>query len=400
MNNNNFYGKINGKNTTFFMNKLKKKTYTKEEKQELVKEVLSTVKIHDKEFYDEYFEYIFDQDTPYGIKLILTKNDSLYSYSNVCYVLELLGTIWLSSVKKKDDKAKYLKTYDSEELFQRALWEEKVISQVAHSSGGSSEAQNGNDDFAMLVIPTNYKLEKKWDKIENAELKEYAKKYDVLSELYNDYKSLTEIIFNILFDENENKNELTFEEEKYLNKLKKYKQESKKEILHYANNNMGIIRFKQPLKESGYPSWDEYDEKNPKHVRAALQLSQRNDLQTDIACIVLDLNNTINQCEFTSMQEEVLYYWRLDKTQSEIAEILEISQPTVNQHLNVVVNKIVDKNWEIYTDWYYLNICRGEYKYCKECKEVHLVYCFNRNKRLKDGYETICKKCYNSKQKR
>ena len=395
-NNNNFYGKINGKDVDYFFKRaIKKKTYCKKDKQDLVKNVLNTEVINGKEFYDEFFEEIFNQDTPYGIKLILSKSDSLYSTSNVAYLLELLGTIWLESVKKKDDKKNYIKVYDSESLFQRALKEESVFNDVAHSSGGDSEAQSGNKDFAMLVLPQNYRLEKEWKSITHSEIKEYAKKYSVLNDLYDTFDNLNKKIINILFDENNEKKELTNKEERYVKRLNRYKTDVKKEILHYVNYNMGIIKFKQPLPDKGEPSWDEFDDTNPKHLRALAQIKPRQDLQDDLACMVRDLNNTISLCEFTDIQKEVLYWWREDKSQQDIANILDVKQQMIDQHLNAIFNKIANKNWELYEDWYYLNICYGRYKKCSKCNEIKLIQQFNKKNSSKDGYDTKCRECFN-----
>ena len=390
-NNNNFYGKINGKDVDYFFKKAtKKKTYCKEDKQNLVKNVLNTEIINGKEFYDEFFEEIFNQDTPYGIKLILNKTDSLYSTSNVAYLLELLGTIWLESVKKKDDNKNYIKVYDSESLFKRALKEEKVFNDIAHSSGGDSEAQNGNNDFAMLVLPKNYRLEKEWKYINNKEIKKYADKYDVLKDLYNNYDILDNYIVSKLFDSDGNKIELTKKEEIRIKKLIRHKIDLKKQILHYANNNMGIIRFKQPLPDKGEPSWDQFDDTNPKHLKALAQIKPRQDLQDDLACMVRDLNNTISLCEFTDIQKEVLYWWREDKTQEDIGHILNISKQMINSHINAIFNKIANKNWELYEDWYYLNICYGEYKKCSKCGEIKLISQFSKKG---DRLQSQCKKC-------
>lgn len=120
-------------------------------------------------------------------------------------------------------------------------------------------------------------------------------------------------------------------------------------------------------------------------------MSRNEDLQNDVACIVYDLDHTISLCEFTDIQSQVLRLYREDKTQQDIADILKISQQMVNSYINAIFNKIANKNLELYEDWYYLNICKGEYKKCSKCNEIKLVSRFDKNGR--QGYMSMCKKC-------
>jgi predicted DNA-binding protein YlxM (UPF0122 family) len=113
-------------------------------------------------------------------------------------------------------------------------------------------------------------------------------------------------------------------------------------------------------------------------------------MQDDLSVIAKDLENTIRQCDFTDMQREVLQLWRADKTMEDIGDILGISKQTVNQHINSIVKKIYQKNLERYEDYYYLNVCKGEYKKCSRCGEVKLTSHFSKNGgRLRSQ----CKKC-------
>ena len=55
-----------------------------------------------------------------------------------------------------------------------------------------------------------------------------------------------------------------------------------------------------------------------------------------------------------------------------------------------------------YLDWYYLEVEPGQYKRCSRCKQIKLAHnkYFSKNKTSKDGFYSICKCCRNSKDKK
>ena len=63
----------------------------------------------------------------------------------------------------------------------------------------------------------------------------------------------------------------------------------------------------------------------------------------------------------------------------------------INKHIDLIVNKIVNKNWDLYEEWYYLNICKGTYKKCSKCNEIKLTSQFDKNGSR--GYKSMCKQC-------
>ena len=89
----------------------------------------------------------------------------------------------------------------------------------------------------------------------------------------------------------------------------------------------------------------------------------------------------------------MLYLWRNGKTQEEIADILDVKQQVISNHINKIVNKIIKQYEEIYSNWYYLNIVKGKYKKCKKCGEIKLIQYFDTKKNTKDGYNDYCKQC-------
>ena len=55
-----------------------------------------------------------------------------------------------------------------------------------------------------------------------------------------------------------------------------------------------------------------------------------------------------------------------------------------------------------FLDWYYMEVEKGQYKRCSRCKEIKLAHnkYFSKNKTSKDGFYSICKACRNSKDKK
>ena len=164
-------------------------------------------------------------------------------------------------------------------------------------------------------------------------------------------------------------------------------------MFDYLNAKMRPIMMKSPLKDSGTPSWDMYDELDKGHIKALLSFTDRIDLQDDLSVIIRDLNNTISECEFTDIQWNVLKLLRQDKTQEDIGNILNINKSVVNRHIDAIVNKIYNKNLEKYTDWYYLNICKGTYKKCNKCGKVKTIQQFNKEPKGILGVKSQCKQC-------
>jgi phage pi2 protein 07 len=150
------------------------------------------------------------------------------------------------------------------------------------------------------------------------------------------------------------------------------------------------IIWKAPLKDNGYPSWDELDMFDKKVVKELLRVHKGNDLQDDLTCIIEDLKILIEKIDFTDKQRKILDMWSCGMTAEDISKYTKTTGDAVLKALDTIVNKIIKQYEEEYTDWYYLNICKGEYKKCSKCGEIKLVsnFCKNGN-RLRGN----CKNC-------
>ena len=65
-------------------------------------------------------------------------------------------------------------------------------------------------------------------------------------------------------------------------------------------------------------------------------------------------------------------------------------QNSIKSCVKIIINQYEKK----YTDWYYLNICKGTYKTCNDCGEVKLISEFHKNG---NRYMPMCKVCRNKK---
>ena len=398
-NNNKFNGKIGNKRACDYYNKSKYLRFdTADEMIDEINNILGMEVINNKEFYDEFWEKVFLQNDEDGynggIKLILNTTDNLYSESNIASTLELMGTLIIRSERKRDNPEQYIKVYHSREMFNKAIDEQNAIRHVTeNTSEGKYSKEKGLNDFFVLANQMNYKMEKRFDKLDDKHLekldKEYGSKYPQVHEYYISYLNMKHKLKEM--NEIKKLRELNKDENLKYKLIKKNIRSLKEDFLDCINKKARPIVFKAPLPDSGNPDWGEFDILDKKHIRYALPLTKGNDMQDDISVIIRDLNNTIEECEFTKIQSDVLELLRKDKTQEDIGEILNIKQSTVNFHINAIVNKIYNKNLEKFTDFYYLNICKGEYKKCSKCGEIKLVSQFDKNG--KRGYMSMCKQC-------
>lgn len=317
-----------------------------------------------------------------NIKLHLNTSDALYSESNVAKTLEILGSYILAKDDAGKDEQK-IKTYNSRELFLRAIKEECTVNGLAPNSTGS--------EFAVFKMDKNYKKEIK-DVVTAEDMKKYpvVKDYvDAYNHALKEYKALGMKQF------------LTPEENKRKYMLKKSLKGLKMDSIDSKVAFARPIKWKQPLKDNGCPNWDYLDLMDREHVKSLLQISINDDLQNDLACIRTDLQNIINRTEFTDRQKEVLKLWMRDIPISKdkyrggqgIAEVLGVSHQTVDKILNQAIDNIINTYIEELEDWYYLNVCKGQYKRCSKCGEIKLVQRFRIDKKGKMGVRSKCKSC-------
>lgn len=384
---NNFYGKIDNKGIyDYQIDKDKYKLETIEERIEYIKELLNLQYINGVElngdlFWDEIFEQKNEKRS--HINLSPNANEDLATDSNICKLLESLGTYILQPDSEYRKKNK-LKIYNNEEEFQKALKKEK--SYVCRYG----EQINEDDPMIILKPVQNIKLvPKRTINKEYINEHEELQCYQDLINHLNEIQENKELQNNINKKLNQNKNEGWF-------KYKcDYMKSSLRSDMEYVQNSYNPLFIpKKLLKDNGAVTWDCLDVLDTTHVKPLLQLYREKEeynFTSDIDCILYDLGRVLKKVKFTDKQKEVLDLWMKGGTIKNIAK--ELNKPTgkVCNFLDRIVNKIVEIYEKELEDWYYLNVCKGEYKKCNICGEIKLTNKFNKNG--KQGLMPMCKKC-------
>ena len=379
-NNNHFYGKINGKSIGSFL-KFNYNLNTCEERIDFVNEVLEMYKVDGVEFYNEYFDEVYDQDRKFGkIDIVIGKDKSQYTESNIASALEMIAN-YILAVDEKDKGINY-KIYTSEELFNRACREYNVINSVAKANGGldMNYGENILEAFPIFQLPKNFKKVKDL-KVEKKDLEKYPPMKDY-TDFYEYLKEESKRLWNT--------KGLSKEDMVRRGKIKKILPEIKKDIIEVKKQLQMPIIWKAPLKDNGGADYDELDMFDKNVVKELLQVHKQVDLQDDLSCILVDLDNLINNVEFTKRQYEVLELWRNGLTIENISKELHVKENTVSITLNRAIDSIIKQYEKEYEEWYYLNIRKGTYKKCSKCGEVKLISQFSKNgNRLRGN----CKDC-------
>ena len=379
-NNNHFYGKINGKSIGSFL-KFNYNLNTCEERIDFVNEVLEMYRVDGVEFYNEYFDEVYDQDRKFGkIDIVIGKDKSQYTESNIASALEMIAN-YILAVDEKDKGINY-KIYTSEELFNRACREYNVINSVAKANGGldMNYGENILEAFPIFQLPKNFKKVKDL-KVEKKDLEKYPPMKDY-TDFYEYLKEESKRLWNT--------KGLSKEDMVRRSKIKKILPEIKKDIIEVKKQLQMPIIWKAPLKDNGGADYDELDMFDKNVVKVLLQVHKQVDLQDDLSCILVDLDNLINNIKFTERQYEVLELWRNGLTIENISKELLVKENTVSITLDRAIDSIVKQYEKEYEEWYYLNIRKGTYKKCSKCGEVKLISQFSKNgNRLRGN----CKDC-------
>lgn len=389
-NNNNFYGEIEGKRIGDFL-KFNYKLDKCEDRIKFINEILETYEIDGVEFYHGYFDNVYNQERKYGkIDLILDKSKSTYTTSNIASALEMIAN-YILAVDKKEDVINY-KIYKSEELFNRACQEYNLINNIARANGGLS-LKYGEDGEKILEAFPIFQLPKNFKKVKDLKFdKKDLEKYPPMKDYYDFYNYLKEESKRLWNDRN-----LTKEELIRRGKIKKLLPEIKKDMLEVKRQMEKPIIWKAPLKDNGHPDYDMLDMFDKDVVKELLRVKKEVDLQDDLSCILVDLDNLIDKVEFTNRQYDVLELWRRGLATDAIAEELNVKPQTVTGCLNSVIDLIVKQYEMDYENWYYLNIRKGQYKTCSRCGKTRLISRFDKDKTGKYGVRGYCKDCYNRK---
>jgi hypothetical protein len=290
---------------------------------------------------DEYWTKVFiqsdDPDFVGGIKLCdLSKDTSLYSESNIALLLERMADYILSGAKKKDNPETYIRTFNSQRMNAKTVDERNWVDFIGQELGRG----HTNDDFVLSEKANmNYKLKREFD-MSDKDIEEIDRLYgtnEVIHGYYECYENARKEYQKL--NELAKERKLTKDEKLARKTWEKCINTYKQDVMDSYRHFVAPIKFKQPLKDSGCPCWDEYNEMDKEHIRYALQIEKEYlDIYEDgdLYCIVLDLEKTIKQCEFTDTQAKVLKLYRQKCTQQEIADVQGVTQQAVNNYINSI----------------------------------------------------------------
>ena len=335
-NNNHFYGKIGGKRINDFL-KFDYSLNTCKERIDYVNEILEMYEVDGVEFYHEYFDEVYDQEKKNGkIDIVISTSKSQYTESNVANVLEIIANYILAMDEK--GKGVNYKIYTSEELYKKVCQESKVINDVARANGGLATIDSFDridgakcESFPIFQLPKNYKKVKDL-KIEKSDLEKYPPMKDY-NDFYEHLKNESKRLWN--------KGKLTREENIRKSKIAKMIPEVKKDMIECKKQLQMPIIWKSPLKDEGKADYDELDMFDKNVVKELLKVHKQVDLQDDLSCILMDLDNLIEKIDFDNRQLKMLNMWRDGVEVDFIAKELNVKQNTVSFLMNTIVNMIV-----------------------------------------------------------
>lgn len=429
----NFYGKINGQSIYDFSRSLNYRITTPEERIELVKSLMYDENGNLEKYFEEIFTQKFDlkSENLYedldeeldlnvdrltftganvsNVKLILSKEDSLYSETNIAKELEKIANYIIFSAEK-EPSTEY-KIYKDEKLFNRILKETNF--------GEGSNEEIDNTIHMLLEKNQNFKLEAKQkvfkeDILTIPILQDYKvlldlirfklRKIAMLEKMFGKTKGFTKLdeityedkcyIEQFNLKEEELNIEMYKEVQKQKTLLQKHSALIKQDMLDTKDCIKGTIYFKQPLSDSTKIDYDMIDWNNEKHIEALLRIPPKGeDLQQDMVCIQYDLEKLISEVEISKEDNKILNMFREGFTLEFIGNKLGITKQSVDYHIKKIVKKLINKYNEQYEDWYYREVEKGQYKTCSKCKKVKLLNNRNFSQRKSGSYYNYCRDC-------
>lgn len=316
-----FTAELDGVTANDLNRKLDRSLNTYDERLGAINEILE-----DTQFFDIYFKDYFNP--------VASQNDYLSLENNVCQVLENYASFLLNSRDLDNKDETVYKFYDDEDSFRKALNKE-----VSYNSQGQEVI-----DY-LLAEQQNYKKAKE-QKITQKDLRQK----NFLGDVLRDYKTY------LTFLDNKDVNGQKFKVDKIRGDIKRDMILAKDSLNHVHGYN---LRY---FSESTLPNLDvidlasfkqlrgySLDYSSPKHrvVDGLLRMKFNGDFQNDFQCILYDLENLIERTKLTDKEKEILIFFRKGLTVTQIAGILDISQPTVTGTLDRAIKKINNKAMEL-----------------------------------------------------
>ena len=436
----NFYGKVAGKTIYDFSRALNYRLDNPEERIELINSLIFDEDGHLDKYFEEVFTQKFDlkSENLYedmedldddidlekltftgvnvsNVKLILSKDDGLYSETNLAKELEKMAN-YIIFCGERDKKVEY-KVYKDAQLFNKMMKEQGL--------GDGSGEEMDNAIHILLEKNQNFKLEAKQvvyekDKEEIELLADYDKflqlvgfrlrKIALLEKMFGKTKAFT--LLDELTHEDEcslrqynvNKEELSVEmykeAQRYKPLLMKHSALVKQDMLDVKDSVLGTIYFKSPLSDSNDIDYEGIDWTDEKHIKALLRIAPKgNDFQEDMVCIQYDLDKLLKEMRLSKEENYILKLYRQSIPLETIGLQIEKSKKTVQCCIDRISKGIVELYKTHYEDWHYTYVEKGEYRTCSKCTETILLNKKSFAQRKNGDYYKYCRDCGNGKNK-
>jgi hypothetical protein len=340
-------------------------------KEERLKEVNEYFK-----YYTPYHEYI---DEKFNVHP--KQSDALSHDDKTCKELESIANYLLysgESNNKKDVEYNFYTERQLKEKLNKDASYEEVIEGL----------YNNTDDVNTI----NFILENKNYK-KAIEQKIFKSDMDIpVIKKYEDYKLMLLMKLNGLRNTNHDK--------ALQRKIVKQIKSIKTDQIICKDAIKGTIYFKSPLHDSTCIDYDQFDFLEHKHVKQLLNCTNNN-VMNDLGCLVSDINYILDKLNLNVEELQILNLSRHNKTQQQIADKANCTQPYVNKILTRIASKVVKYYFKMFEDWYYLVVSKGNYKVCLKCGEIKLATksYFDKKNDNKDGFDHRCKVCVGNRGK-
>lgn len=347
MSNNNFHGSINGvtikKISKGMEQHLKKANYkTPKEVCDYIKETLVDEEIDDIQFPIQYFEKVFDQDRKGHIKLELSKQDDLYSDSNIAGFLSYLAD-WILTQDRAAERNNPYNYHNLKKLLKRI---QKDLN--ASLSFFERTTQNEFESNTLRGIDRSNMINP-WNMNESKFKKYVMSWYD---KFFVDDKDIIKFYYEFREGVIANRNELrelkkqgklSHSDNKKLKVLNDYVYSTKGDIIHIIENRQ--LKFNRCKNEEGTPKKNYVDERfdleiDEKAIFNLLKMTPDENYSLDLNVMLWDLQSAIDKTELSNNQKEILKLYRNDLSQGEIADELDMTQGNVSRQLKKISEKI------------------------------------------------------------
>lgn len=335
----NFASKIDGVGVSDIKLKLNYELETYEDRMVVVNDTLE----YGDKFYQEYFDEHCSVD--------IMSNDFLLSENNVVRSLESIANYILAKDPEYNntDSNYFVR---SEQLDKKMVKEDEfcgtsasVIDELELES--DYEEQPNNDNFK--------KLKKQSIKAED------LKRSDMLGDILNDYNVFLELIKKYTkINNNDDGVKVKHLKGKKTQRFMYSKHQSsvKDDMIICKDSMMKTHGYTlKYFSESTQPDYDMIDVTDKEHllgkwitvgnkktkVNGLLSFKATDDYQNDFNCILIDLQNTIDECDLNTLELEVLELYRKGMKPHNIAQELNTNSDLVNRKLNSIADKIIER---------------------------------------------------------